>query len=104
MIMGLSYWAIGKGLFKIWLHSVDQTKDTFNEGLEYNNDPFRLEEISDTENGLSGEMALADIVELNKDEHEEVSPPLTLRFPGRHLHNYDLDDSLSQYKLLPPRQ
>ena len=72
----------------------------FNEALEYQNDEFRAQEITDNEGGLLGEMALSDIVEINKDTHEHGSgPPMSLRFPGRRMNNYPKTDDLSIYKI-----
>jgi hypothetical protein len=72
----------------------------FNEALDYQNDEFRYQEISDVEGGLVGEMALSDIVELNKDTHDHGSgPPMTLRYPGRRVNNYPKTDDLSIYKI-----
>ena len=75
------------------------------ESTQYYNDFTTGQEIEDTEAGLAGELAPADIRHLNRDpDHGHAEPFKCLMKPDRVGTNYPKSDALSCYKILPKGQ
>ncbi len=80
-------------------------KRFIDDAMNYYDDPILSKEIEDMEMSLNSDFAPADVKHLLKDRDEGHHAGVKcLKYPGRFGTNYDKNDDLSCYKVLPKGQ